>query len=546
MQNNRYSIVKHLCSLFLFFNVFVLFMQAQQQGSNLVLTLYFEQKKQTIQNIGTSACWFAEPIGRNFPIEKKEAMACLLFSRDTFPDGSPRGIGISCFRFNIGSGSAEPDSLGGIANPWHRVECFSDSNGNYDWGKQAGYQWFLRKAKIYGVEDLVAFINSPPSFMNQNGYTFKTSDNKHSNLRIDKYQAFADFAANVIDHFDREGLHFSYLSPVNEPQWGWNYMPSKAKQEGSPWYNSEIANVTRALDRAFIKKKLDTKILLPEAAMLVFLSGDSGHAAKQIRTFLDPSQADYLGNLSSLAPYIAGHSYFTDYSNQQIVNARRAVRDTLRACNPKFTYWQSEYCMLGDGFKEGQAQRTQFDAALFLAKIIHNDLAVGDATAWHYWNAFEPVNDLKAVARYFLVGIKPNKTWSDAAYYASKNLYILGHYSRFIRPGMQRIAIDRSDMFDDEQAAQDVMASAYIGDKGELILVLLNYSDSTKQVELNFSGFPQIFQLKSFRPYVTTVDENVNLQARPWILNKLILPARSIVTLSNKPWAIKEPINAEK
>lgn len=39
-----------------------------------------------------------------------------------------------------------------------------NQDGTYDWNKQLGQQYFLKKALEYGVEELVAFINSPPIF----------------------------------------------------------------------------------------------------------------------------------------------------------------------------------------------------------------------------------------------------------------------------------------------------------------------------------------------------------------------------------------------
>src|SRR5690606_18413605 len=63
--------------------------------------------KQTIHSFGASDCWTAKFIGKWADIEKKNRVADLLFSTDTLSDGSPKGIGLSLWRFNIGGGSFE-------------------------------------------------------------------------------------------------------------------------------------------------------------------------------------------------------------------------------------------------------------------------------------------------------------------------------------------------------------------------------------------------------------------------------------------------------
>ena len=200
----------------------------------LVISVDANDKAQVIQNIGASGCWYSESIGKYWPAEKKERIAELLFSKKLGKDGNPRGIGISAWRFNIGGGTQEQGVAGGIKDPEHRVECFLDKNGKYDWSKQAGYLWFVKKAKEYGVEELIAFANTPPVQFTQNGLGYKTDKDYKSNLKPEKYKDYANFLTEVLDHFDKEGLHFNYISPVNEPQWDWTGKAPDAKQEGSP------------------------------------------------------------------------------------------------------------------------------------------------------------------------------------------------------------------------------------------------------------------------------------------------------------------------
>src|SRR5581483_6515289 len=61
---------------------------------------------QTIDNFGASDAWSCQFIG-NWPDQARNAIADWLFSLDTLPNGSPKGIGLSVWRMNLGAGSAQ-------------------------------------------------------------------------------------------------------------------------------------------------------------------------------------------------------------------------------------------------------------------------------------------------------------------------------------------------------------------------------------------------------------------------------------------------------
>ncbi|MEO7045672.1 MAG: glycoside hydrolase, partial [Ferruginibacter sp.] len=463
-----------------------------------------------------------------WPADKKERIAELLFSRKIDKAGNPLGIGLSAWRFNIGGGTAEQGNDGGIKEVNHRVECFLNSDGSYDWNKQSGYQWFLKKAKEYGVENLIAFSNTPPVQFTINGLGYKTDKNGLSNLKPGSYNLYNDFLAEVIRHFDKENLHFNYISPVNEPQWDWSGIVGSAKQEGSPWTNKEIFHVVKALDSSLKLKDLTTKILIPEAAMLTFLYDNNSAASRQIQNFFSDSGALSFRNIYSVPRIAAGHSYFTDSGDSSLISVRKHLADTAKKYG--VGYWQSEYCMLGDGYKEGtKGKLSQMDCALFLAKVIHHDLSVANATAWQFWNSFEPgTSDFDT--RYFMIALNPNADFKDGGFSATKNLWALGHYSRFIRPGMQRLNIKRSDNLSDLNAAQKSMVSAFTDHKEQLVIVAVNYQNEEQEIKFLLKN-PE--KIKSIETFTTTSQEDENMKAAVLknIKNGLILPARSITTV---------------
>jgi O-glycosyl hydrolase len=486
------------------------------------------KKAQIIDNIGSSGCWFSEGIGKYWPSEKKEKIAELLFSQNFDANGKPQGIGLSAWRFNIGAGTAEQGDNSGIRDFRRRADSFLNPDGTYDWEKQKGHQFFLQKAHDYGVETLIAFSNSPPVQFTKNGLGFKTEKDFVANLKEDFYDDYASFLAQVIKHFDQKGLRFKYVSPVNEPQWDWYHKFNEATQEGSPWTNAEIFSITKALNTSLTKEKLDTKILLTEAAALNYLYGGSGKAAKQIQNFFDPKSKWYVGKFSNVPKLVAGHSYFTDSDEQTLLNTRKQLADTTKKYNVNF--WQSEYSMLADGFKEGTTgNRTAMDCALFLAKVIHTDLAIANATAWQFWNAYEP-GRADFNTRYYLIALKPKPDFKDGEFTVTKNLWALGHYSRFVRPGMQRV-LATTYQSQQQIVNKNLMISSYVDKDNKVVTVAINYGEKPIQIELAVTNSTKKYA--TVLTYLTSAAAGADMKAQPQqkSTDQISLPARSIATI---------------
>lgn len=224
------------------------------KNNPLEITLNPEVTYQTIHNFGASDAWSCQYVG-NWPVEQKNKVADLLFSLDDKEDGSPKGIGLSCWRFNIGSGSADQKGEPKIGDPWRRTECFLQPDGNYNWQKQSGQRWFLQAAQKRGVESFIGFVNSPPVWLTKNGRA--NSDGGNSmNLPDENLPEFSKFLVDVTQNIQKnDGVLFDILSPVNEPQWDW-----KDGQEGSPWTNAEIAKLCRQLGTDLQNAGLSTQI----------------------------------------------------------------------------------------------------------------------------------------------------------------------------------------------------------------------------------------------------------------------------------------------
>ena len=133
---------------------------------------------------------------------------------------------------------------------------------------------------------------------------------------------------------------------------------------------------------------------------------------------------------------ISGHSYFTTSPETTRIKKREHVVEALDQVKD-IEYWMSEYCILGDnaGEIEGNKRDLGMTSALYMAEVIHSDLVDAQASAWHWWMAISAYDYKDGL-------IYADKNKEDGAFYESKMLWVLGNYSRFIRPGFKRIKLE--------------------------------------------------------------------------------------------------------
>jgi O-glycosyl hydrolase len=179
---------------------------------------------------------------------------------------------------------------------------------------------------------------------------------------------------------------------------------------------------------------------------------------------------------------------------------------------------------LADGFKEGSnGDRSAIDCALFLAKVIHSDLTDGNATAWQFWNAYEP-GSADFNTRYYLIALNPKPDFKDGEFTVTKNLWALGHYSLFVRPGMVRVLTGTAPA-----TQSKILVSAWKGANNKLVIVAVNRGTTDTKVNLDLKNATKKY--KTLSTYLTNRDKSVNMQASQ---NKytpgVLLPARSIST----------------
>lgn len=498
------------------------------------VTIDVSMKKQTVRDFGSSDCWSTEFVSDYFSTTQKTKAAKWLFSRGMDASGNPEGIGLSCWRVNVGAGSASQGNDSNIAEEIHRTECFLNEDGTYDWTRCDGQQWFMHQAKEYGVEHFVLFSNSPPIYFTKSGKANTNGQTLTCNLKTTNFDEFAEFLATTAQHFADEGYNITYISPVNEPQYDW-----KDGQEGAPWENSDIKKLARELDKSISARQLSTKILIPEAGSWYNLyAGTNAHGNNQVDAFFKRSNTStYVGGLASVEKAVAGHSYWSVGDNETL----KEVRETARAKAEEYglEIIQTEWSMLDDapsaeaGFTGHYSTASKMDIALYMGKVIYCDLAYGNMTGWSYWTAFSQ-EKWGHKNRFLLIRLNATTDTGDESnadiklggrLTADKNLWVLGNYSRFIRPGYQRVEVEGADELN------ALMGTAWLSPKADtLVAVFVNMDKGSREVSLSLSGY----EAEDVNTFVTDNSHNLQLDPDQKDAANLKLPSRSVVTVVMK------------
>jgi hypothetical protein len=259
--------------------------------------------------------------------------------------------------------------------------------------------------------------------------------------------------------------------------------------------------------------------VVAEAGSIEYVYKDGGNVKKgnQINDFFKPSSVDYIGNLPHVRKTILGHSYFTTSPLSHSITLRKALADSASTVNG-LNFWQSEYCILGDNAGEinGSKRDLSMDAALYMASVIHADLTAANASSWQWWMAISPYDYKDG-----LIYVDKNKTGGN--FYPSKMMWVLGNYSRFVRPGAIRVdaSVSSGDTFE-----KPILVSAF-KNGNEIITVIVNPNKEAVVVGMNYGSGTYLSHL-----YVTSEDNE--LKARMLLKNQknFVISGRSVTTVT--------------
>ena len=481
-------------------------------------------KYQQIDNFSASDAWRMDFVGNNWPSEKKEYIADLLFKREFDKDGNPVGMALTNWRVNIGAGSFENRENNEVTSTWNRTECFMSPDGGYDFTKQAGQQWFMNAARERGVNDFLFFTNSPPYFMTRTGSTL-SGDNICINLQDDKFDDFARFLVNTVQHFRENGYNIKYVSPLNEPNVEWH---TNSWQEGTSATKADIYKVVAELDKVISEKGVDTKIIIPEIGemkMLFEVDANERIPDDIIRSMFYDDGAYSVMGFKNLYNCLAAHDYWTAYPPSLLVDIRTQVRDSLAGNEHNTKFWASEYCILekNEEITMPPSPVKSIKLGLYVARLIHTNLAVANASAWQWWTAVS-LNEDVPLLLLPLEGLTGEDVKYDGRVVTTKMFWATANYSFFVRPGMRRIDVRAVDKeVTPLEAATSLMVSSYT-DGAQVVTVFVNYADADKSIALKCDN------ARKGKMYVTSIDKDLQYVGKQR-LDALSIPARSVVTV---------------
>jgi len=487
--------------------VFSVFMTGTALPADSEFLIDLAVKHQVIDHFGANDAWSFQKIGE-WSDGNKSRIADLLYTTD-------KGIGLSFCRFYVGGGINRKT----IRDDWRTAETFEVTEGVYDWNRLGNERWFLRAAKARGVRQFGMTFYSPPPRLTRNGLSNHGDDKTSTtNLKPGAEAAYARYMADIVAHFRdhpdaAERIEFDRVFPLNEPQWDW-----QDSQEGNRASNEDMRRINLALQDELRKKNLRTRIAGPESGSIPGMYETTSKRNADYGNYLD-----FLTKDPQLARGFGGvltyHSYWSDQIPGQLLPHREALAAAL-AKHPGWKLWQSEYCVMEGGRDLGM------DTALRVARVIHCDLTVTNASAWQWWLAVS-----RGHYKDGLIYTDWKKPGDPENILPSKTLWALGNYSRFIRPCMRRVEVVG------KQDIQGLMVSAYLDQPNKHVaIVLVNMADQAAQATFKLArdGKASTTPLR-VTPHLTT--EKADLQSGEALEASagLTVPPRSVMTLVSLP-----------
>jgi hypothetical protein len=150
-----------------------------------------------------------------------------------------------------------------------------------------------------------------------------------------------------------------------------------------------------------------------------------------------------------------------------------------------------------------------------MASVINTDLTVANASAWQWWTAISAYDYKDG-----LIYIDKNKT--DGNFYTSKMLWVLGNYSRFIKPGANRIDVTLPS----DNLKNPLQVSAFKNNK-DVTLVIIN--PNTEDVDVTLTNNAKV-------KFITSYSTSATDELKPAAINSadVVVKARSVMTVLGK------------
>jgi len=483
--------------------------QKDESVNNGKTTINTENRFQTLDGFGASACWWAQEAGG---WENSSQIAELLYGKED-------GIGLNIYRYNVGAGSEGDENLYVASN---RTQNFIGADGETDFTKDAVAQKMLAEAKQAAGDNLrvTLFSNSAPVNMTINGKAYSSpmtegGAEKETNLSADKYDDYADYYYQVAKYFSDEGYRITAVSPVNEPQYTWrawyNADGSYSMNQEGCYYTAEQA---RDLFIAFVNRFAGTELDNKGVKVEMFESGEAEPESRpggQYMNVLFSDSAEYGSSNETLRNYtntVTTHSYWSD------TNTKLQTAWFLEEKYPDMKVACTEYCQMANDRntgvynlieQNGMSEGLGIEYGTAMAKVIVDDLTILNATEWNWWVgcSFGAYTD----------GLVYLNRSNHEEIRTAKRLWCLGNFSKFTDEGSVRIEAASGN--------ENLPCVAFLNTDYSVTVVYVNSSDeaiSTSVATNNNAAF-----------YLT--DATHNLESVSLNIADFEVPAQSVLTV---------------
>lgn len=158
--------------------------------------------------------------------------------------------------------------------------------------------------------------------------------------------------------------------------------------------------------------------------------------------------------------------------------------------------WETEVSGVSGSAQAGPS--VDIDNGIAVAQWVHRAIVTGRARAWHYWWLVSQASNNDNEGLLFPAGQGPNGVGDVNS--PPKRLFAVGQFSKFVRPGYQRIDVSG-------QLPPGVQASAFQGPvDATVVIVAINSNTAPTQVQLFVGGtaWPS-----AVTPWVTSAGDNL-------------------------------------
>ena len=412
--------------------------QTEASTTELMVTIDPSKTYQTVEGWGSSLCWWAGQVGA-----WDQTKVNTIIDLFTNPDK----LNMNIFRYNIGGGDDPAHANGHMASGKGKraeMEGFKASaTAPYNWDADKAQRNILLKIKDSRSDAIFeAFSNSPPYWMTISGCSGGAGADRNTKENLDpkNYLAFSNYLVDVCKHYyDTYGVIFRNLEPFNESfSHYWYYLGS---QEGCHFEPQSQMNVINTLYPVLKNSNLPTQLAVSDETNL-----------NQFLTVMNMYKSD--GKIFDKVINLNTHTYAG--TNEERISVAKLVAEIGKPL------WVSE---------SGPDGGIELQSSLLFTQKIFNDMRYMKPSAWIDWQLME----------------EGNKEWGllmcnfkDQTYEILKNYYVRMQLTRFFKRGYTVI-----------ETGNDQVLAALDPQKKELVIALLNTSDTDKPIKIDLSKFTQ-------------------------------------------------------